>query len=61
MTISVTPVVKDQCLTVRGKVVLTGVPANVVVSPASCGSAFVGATSPEESSRHVFTMGILAE
>ncbi|XXG88821.1 hypothetical protein AAC387_Pa12g0979 [Persea americana] len=59
MTLSATPIVKEQCLTVLGKVVLTGVPANVVVSPATRGSAFVGATSSEESSRHVFTMGLL--
>ncbi|KAI8529105.1 hypothetical protein RHMOL_Rhmol12G0200200 [Rhododendron molle] len=59
MTITATPVVKDGCLTVRGKVVLTGVPPNVVISPASGGSAFIGASSKKLSSYHVCTLGIL--
>ncbi|KAK9278952.1 hypothetical protein L1049_028534 [Liquidambar formosana] len=61
MTISATPSIKDGCLMVRGKVVFTGVPANVFVSPASCGSAFVGAASAAPSSRHVFSLGLLEE
>ncbi|OVA20555.1 Glycosyl hydrolases 36 [Macleaya cordata] len=59
MTITATPIIKDGHLTVRGKVVLSGVPANVVTSPVSCGSAFIGATSPTRSCRHVFTLGVL--
>ncbi|KAJ0106087.1 hypothetical protein Patl1_18186 [Pistacia atlantica] len=59
MTITATPSIKDGCLMLRGKVVLTGVSQNVVVSPASSGSAFIGATSTTPSSRHVFTLGVL--
>ncbi|KAH6819970.1 hypothetical protein C2S53_018129 [Perilla frutescens var. hirtella] len=59
MTITAVPVIKNGCLMVRGKVVLTQVPDNVVVSPASSGSAFVGASSNTSSSCHVFNLGIL--
>ncbi|XVF49744.1 hypothetical protein PTKIN_Ptkin04bG0038200 [Pterospermum kingtungense] len=59
MTITATPCVKDGCLMVRGKVVLTQVPNNIVVSQGSSGSAFLGATSAIPSSRHVFTLGVL--
>lgn len=59
MTISVVPKVKDECLMVRGNLILTNVPQNIVVSPVSAGSAFLGATSPIPSSRHVFTLGTL--
>ncbi|KAL0417259.1 UNVERIFIED_CONTAM: putative galactinol--sucrose galactosyltransferase 2 [Sesamum latifolium] len=59
MTITAVPVIKNGCLMVRGKVVLTGVPGNVVISPASAGSAFVGASSTSSSSRHVFSLGVL--
>lgn len=50
---------KDGCLTVRGKTVLSHVPRNVVVSPIGTESAFLGATSTVSSSRHVFDLGIL--
>ncbi|KAG6402005.1 hypothetical protein SASPL_138874 [Salvia splendens] len=59
MTITAVPVIKNGCLMVRGKVVLTGVPDNVVITPSSSGSAFVGATSPSPSSHHVFNLGTL--
>ncbi|KAI9108787.1 hypothetical protein K1719_020092 [Acacia pycnantha] len=60
MTIAAVPTVKDGCLMVRGKVVLTQVPQNVVVSPVGgTGSAFLGATSGISSCRHAFTLGIL--
>ncbi|KAL5750654.1 hypothetical protein ACOSP7_025257 [Xanthoceras sorbifolium] len=59
MTITAIPCIQDGCLMVRGKVVSTGVPQNVVVSPATSGSAFVGATSTTSSSRHVFSLGVL--
>ncbi|GKV00576.1 hypothetical protein SLEP1_g13245 [Rubroshorea leprosula] len=59
MTITTTTCVQNGCLMVRGKVVLTGVPNNVVVSPGSSASAFLGATSTLASSRHVFTLGVL--
>ncbi|XP_042497482.1 probable galactinol--sucrose galactosyltransferase 2 [Macadamia integrifolia] len=59
MTITATPTVTDGRLTVRSKVALDGVPDNVVVSPVSSGSAFIGATSTTEKNRHVFTLGVL--
>ncbi|KAG6683795.1 hypothetical protein I3842_12G031900 [Carya illinoinensis] len=60
MTITATPSVEDGCLMVGEKVVLTGVPGNVVVSPVSSGrAAFMGATSSTQSSRHVFSLGVL--
>lgn len=59
MTITAVPVIKNGCLMVRGKVVLTGVPDNVAVSPASSGSAFLGANSTSPSSCHVFNLGVL--
>ncbi|KAK4427037.1 putative galactinol--sucrose galactosyltransferase 2 [Sesamum alatum] len=61
MTITAVPVIKNGCLMVRGKVILTGVPDNVVVSPASAGSAFIGANSTTLSSRHVFNLGVLED
>ncbi|KAF4351306.1 hypothetical protein F8388_010860 [Cannabis sativa] len=60
MTITALPTIKAGCLMVRDKLVLTGVPQNVVVSqPLSNGSAFIGATSAYPSSRLVFSLGIL--
>ncbi|XP_038708265.1 probable galactinol--sucrose galactosyltransferase 2 [Tripterygium wilfordii] len=61
MTITATPLLKDGCLIVRGKTVLTGVPHNVVVSPSVGDSAFLGANSTIPSSRHVFNLGVLEE
>ena len=59
MTVKVVPGVKDGCLAVSGKAVLSHVPGNIVVSPVDTESAFLGATSKVPSSRHVFTLGIL--
>ncbi|GLT29093.1 hypothetical protein SLA2020_039790 [Shorea laevis] len=59
MTITTTTCVQNGCLMVRGKVVLTRVPDNVVVSTGSSASAFLGATSTLASSRLVFTLGVL--
>ncbi|GFP88425.1 probable galactinol--sucrose galactosyltransferase 2 [Phtheirospermum japonicum] len=61
MTITAVPVIKNGCLMVHGKVVLTNVPKNVFVSPASSGSgsAFIGANSTSSNSRHVFNLGVL--
>ncbi|OMO94433.1 Raffinose synthase [Corchorus capsularis] len=63
MTITATPCVKDGCLMVRGKVLLTQLPNNITLSQGSWGStsAFLGATSATPSSRHVFTLGVLEE
>ncbi|KAL9235597.1 hypothetical protein vseg_010343 [Gypsophila vaccaria] len=52
---------EDCCLSVNGKVVLTRIPDNVVVSPAPSGTAFLGASSLAPSSRLVFTLGTLQE
>ncbi|KAK7302168.1 hypothetical protein RJT34_13049 [Clitoria ternatea] len=59
MTITAVPTVKDGCLMLRGKVVLTRVPGNVTVTSVGTGSAFLGATSTVPSSRHVFNLGFL--
>ena len=59
MTNTATPSIADGSLTVGGRVVCTKVPENLVVSPESSGSAFLGATSPAPSSRHVFTISVL--
>lgn len=59
MVITDTPSIKDGCLMVRSKVVLTGVPENVVISPVNRGSAFIGVTSEISSSRLVSSLGFL--
>ncbi|CAK9143946.1 unnamed protein product [Ilex paraguariensis] len=61
MTVTATPNINNGCLMVQGKVVSTGVPENVAISPATSGSAFIGASSTTPSSRHVFTIGILED
>ncbi|KAJ0106088.1 hypothetical protein Patl1_18187 [Pistacia atlantica] len=43
MTITSTPCIKDGSLAVRGKVVLSQVPDNIMVKPVIDGSAFIGA------------------
>ncbi|KAG7023090.1 putative galactinol--sucrose galactosyltransferase 2 [Cucurbita argyrosperma subsp. argyrosperma] len=59
MTITTLPSIKDGCLIVGDKVVLTAVPDNVVVSPVTHRAAFLGATASTSSSRHLFSVGIL--
>ncbi|KAL9686834.1 hypothetical protein QQ045_031227 [Rhodiola kirilowii] len=59
MVATALPSIHDGKLMIRGKVVLTEVPSNIVVSQASDDSAFLGATSACESSRHVFNLGVL--
>lgn len=59
MFLSTKPVLKDGALSIGGKDALTGVPDNVVVTPLTNSSAFVGATSDDESSRHVFKLGVI--
>ncbi|XP_050378171.1 probable galactinol--sucrose galactosyltransferase 2 [Argentina anserina] len=49
----------DGCFMVRDNVLLTRVPANISVTPATGESAFIGATSEIPSSRHVFSLGVL--
>ncbi|KAI3442218.1 Galactinol--sucrose galactosyltransferase [Psidium guajava] len=59
MFIGTRPTLKDGALSVDGKDVLTDVPENVVVTPRTNSSVFVGATSNVEGSRHVFTLGVI--
>lgn len=53
------PVLKDGNLSINGKDALTGVPDNIVVTPFTNTSAFVGATSSDSCSRHVFKLGVI--
>ncbi|CAL1390567.1 unnamed protein product [Linum trigynum] len=60
MTIIRTQTVSNGCLAVEGKVILTGVPENVVCTPLSSASAFLGANLGNPSSYyHVFSLGVL--
>ncbi len=60
MFLNAKPVLKDGTLSINGKEALTGVPDNVVVTPLTDSSAFVGATSTEDAtSRHVFKLGVI--
>ncbi|PON90338.1 Glycosyl hydrolase [Trema orientale] len=61
MFLSSKPVLKDGALSIGGKDALTGVPDNVVVTPLTNSSAFVGATSVDESSRLVFKLGVIQD
>ncbi|XP_031393395.1 probable galactinol--sucrose galactosyltransferase 2 isoform X2 [Punica granatum] len=61
MFLSTRPAVKDGALSVDGKDVLTGVPDNIVVTPLTGSSAFVGATSTIMGSRHVFKLGLIQD
>lgn len=53
------PVVKDGVLSYNGNNALTGIPDNVVVTPWSNSSFFLGATSTQSTSRHVFKLGLI--
>lgn len=59
MFVNGTPVLKDGNLRMNGKDALTGVPGNVVVTPFTNTSAFVGATATSADSRHVFKLGVI--
>lgn len=60
MTITERPSIKDSCLMEREKVVLTEVPPNIIIKPVhSETAAFIGASSAESSSLHVFSLGVL--
>ncbi|KAH6815815.1 seed imbibition 2, partial [Perilla frutescens var. frutescens] len=66
MTVAAAPCIEDGSLLVNGKVVLEGVPQNVVVYPvneglSSSSAAFIGAGSSIACSRHVFSLGVLQE
>ncbi|KAL5750655.1 hypothetical protein ACOSP7_025258 [Xanthoceras sorbifolium] len=59
ITITATPSIREGCLVVRGKVVLTQVHNNIIVTPVIDGSAFIGATSATLNSRHVLSLWVL--
>ncbi|XP_027153956.1 probable galactinol--sucrose galactosyltransferase 2 [Coffea eugenioides] len=61
MTITAVPSITNGRLVVRGKIILTGIPDNVVITPGKAGSAFLGATSENTASRHVFGLGVLED
>ncbi|KAF8414301.1 hypothetical protein HHK36_002303 [Tetracentron sinense] len=61
MRVCAKPVIGDGILRINGKDALTGVPENVVVTPSTNTSAFVGATSTERSCRHVFKLGVIRD
>ncbi|KAH1231647.1 putative galactinol--sucrose galactosyltransferase 2 [Glycine max] len=52
---------KDGTLSVNGKDALKGVPENVVVTPFTGSSAFIGATCADASSRLVFKLGVIQD
>lgn len=53
------PIVKDGVLSFNGRDALIGVPDNVIITPWSESSAFLGATASESSFRHVFKLGVI--
>ncbi|KAH0448066.1 hypothetical protein IEQ34_021866 [Dendrobium chrysotoxum] len=53
--------IKDGVLRINGREALLSVPENVVVKPSSNESLFLGAVSPEASSRHVFKLGVVKD
>ncbi|KAK6133141.1 hypothetical protein DH2020_033180 [Rehmannia glutinosa] len=61
MFIKTAPLVKNGVLSFHGTDALVGVPDNVVMTPCSDSSAFLGATSTESSSRHVFRLGVIED
>ncbi|XP_017604223.1 probable galactinol--sucrose galactosyltransferase 2 [Gossypium arboreum] len=61
MLLATRPLLKDGNLSINGKEVLKDVPDNIVVMPLTDTSAFVGATSPHASSRHVFKLGVIKD
>ncbi|PPD74776.1 hypothetical protein GOBAR_DD28304 [Gossypium barbadense] len=61
MLLATRPLLKDRNLSINGKEALKDVPENIVVMPLTDTSAFVGATSPHASSRHVFKLGVIKD
>lgn len=63
MTITPKISINDGNLVVQGKTILTGVPDNIVLTPATgqglVAGAFVGATASHSKSLHVFPVGTL--
>lgn len=61
MFLKAKPVFEAGILSFNGKNVVSGVPENVVMTPWSESSSFLGAISGESSSRHVFKLGVIEE
>ncbi|KAK4752348.1 hypothetical protein SAY87_021146 [Trapa incisa] len=59
MFLGARPTLKDGALSVNGTDVMTCVPENVVVTPLTNSSAFMGASSTVMDSRHVFKLGLI--
>lgn len=60
MILTTSPFLKDgSTLNINGNETLKDVPGNIVVTPLTDTSAFVGATSSDNTSRHVFKLGVL--
>ncbi|KAM7271556.1 hypothetical protein ACFE04_030770 [Oxalis oulophora] len=55
------PVLKDGTLSFNGNDVIRNVPENVLVTPLTGTSLFVGAESETSSSRHVFKLGVIKD
>ncbi|KAK4386774.1 putative galactinol--sucrose galactosyltransferase 2 [Sesamum angolense] len=61
MFLKAVPVVQNGVLSFNGTEALVGVPDNVVITPGSDSSAFLGAISTQSSSRHVFKLGVIED
>lgn len=62
MRLATRTIIKEGVLRINGRETLTGVPDHVVVSPSKTDdSAFLGAVSETEGSRHVFKLGVLRD
>ncbi|BAT87605.1 hypothetical protein VIGAN_05099400 [Vigna angularis var. angularis] len=61
MVVNAKTLLKDGILSVDGKDALRGVPENVVVTPFTASSAFIGASSADASSRLVFKLGVIQD
>ena len=59
MFVNAKPLLKDGTLSVDGKDALRNVPENVVLTPFTASSAFIGASSADASSRLVFKLGVI--
>ncbi|XP_027931803.1 probable galactinol--sucrose galactosyltransferase 2 [Vigna unguiculata] len=59
MFVNAKTLLKDGILSVDGKDALRGVPENVVVTPFTASSAFIGASCAHASSRLVFKLGVI--
>lgn len=59
MFLKTAAVVRNGVLSFNGAEALVAVPDNVVITPSSESSVFLGSTSSESTSRHVFKLGVI--